>query len=223
MTQSRASRAFYIAVIVSAVLPFVPFARVLLWPFDYLNTHLHELCHALAALATGGVVGEIKVFADTSGVTYTSGGIQPVIQMAGYLGASLFGAFMVQFAVMVKAAKTWLRVLGVAILLSNILLVRGDIVGWPMGISGKLQGDNLLFAAQFLAVQQCLNSLKALRDLLAVSGAGTMASDAQNLANDTHIPAIFWALLWTGVSVFGIVMAMIKVGRRKSTGKTMMS
>lgn len=222
MTSRSSAKAFYAAVFASAVLPFVPVLRFGLLPFDYLNTHLHELFHALTALVTGGFVDHIEVFSNGSGVTLTKGGIVPAIYMAGYLGASLFGSAMVQSCNSEKAARIWLRILGFLVLGSNILWVRGDLVGWSLGLAwpvvilflaGRLKGDNLLIAAQFFAVQQCLNSLKALRDLLILSGTDT-PTDANLLAQSTHIPGIIWALLWTGVSLFGIAMAMMKIHRQ---------
>ena len=221
MGKNPASRAFFIAVALSIVLPFVPILKWGLLPFDLLNTHLHEMFHALAAIFTGGQVDHIEVYRTGEGVTLTRGGIAPIIQMAGYLGASLFGAAMVMFSRNDRTSMIWLRILGGMTLASTILWVRGDVVGFTLGVawpiviffaSSRVKGDGLIFVAQFLAVQQCLNSVKSLRDLVFLSGSG-VPTDAQNLANDTHIPAIVWAVLWFAVSLFGIVMAMIRINK----------
>ncbi len=228
MSQRRAANAFYLAVVLSAILPFVPILRFLLLPFDYLNTHLHEMGHAIVAILTGGHVERIEVYASAAGVTLSRGGIPAAILMSGYLGASLFGSAMVQSSNTEKASRIWLRVLGILVLISNIIWVRGDIVGWTIGLAwpvvilflaARLKGDQVLFAAQFFGVQQCLNAIKSLRDLILLSGS-TTSTDAQLLANDTHIPAIVWALIWTGVSLFGIISAMVKIGRQPSSPRS---
>lgn len=227
MNKNPAAKAFLIAVILSVVLPFIPILRWGLLPFDYLNTHLHELFHALAGILTGGTVDHIEVFATSAGVTYTRGGWNPIIQMSGYLGASLFGSFMVQSCHNEKKSQLWMRILGIMVLVSNVLFVRGDAVGWTVGLAwpviilylaNKLKGEHLLFAAQFFAVQQCLNSIKSLRDLLLLANTD-ITTDAQLLARDTHVPAIAWAILWTIASVFGIILATLRIYRGTGTPK----
>ena len=221
MGKNPASKAFFIAIVLSIVLPFIPILKWGLLPFDYLNTHLHEMFHAIAAVITGGQVDHIEVFKNGEGVTLTRGGLAPLIQMSGYLGASMFGAVMVMGSRTEKSSMVWLRTLASLVLVSSTIWVRGDYVGWPLGFawpiviifaSSRLKGESLIFAAQFLAVQQCLNSIKSLRDLIFVTGSGGL-TDAQNLANDTHIPAMFWAVIWMFVGVFGIVMAMVKINK----------
>jgi hypothetical protein len=219
--KSRASKAFFLSVALSIVLPFIPFLKWGLLPFDLLNTHLHELFHALATIVSGGQVERIEVYSTGAGVTLSRGGFVPLILMSGYLGASLFGASMVMACRSERASMIWLRILGGMVLGSNILWVRGDIVGFALGVawpiviffcSSRLKGESLLFAAQFLAVQQCLNSVKSLRDLVLLSGS-EITTDAQMLANETHIPSIVWASIWMIVSLVGIGVAMVKINK----------
>ena len=47
----------------------VPVLGYLMLPIEYLNTHIHELFHAIAAVGTGGRADKILVFPDASGVT----------------------------------------------------------------------------------------------------------------------------------------------------------
>jgi hypothetical protein len=147
-----ASKAFFIAVTISVILPFVPLARYVLLPFTYLNTHLHEIFHALAAVATGGSVANIQVFANGEGVTRTYGGFGPIISSAGYVGASLFGSIMIIGASKANNARTWLRLLGMILLVVNVVWVRGDWVGWITGfvwaggliaLAGKIPKENV--------------------------------------------------------------------------------
>ena len=219
--KTPASKALLIAIGLSIILPFIPVLKWGLLPFDLLNTHIHEMFHAIAAVISGGEVDHIEVFKSGEGLTFTRGGLSPLIQMSGYLGASLFGALMVMMSHTEKSSMIWLRILGGLVLVSSTIWVRADFVGWTLGfawpiviffLSSRLKGHSLIFAAQFLAVQQCLNSIKSLRDLVMASELGRM-TDAQNLANDTHIPAIFWALSWMIIGVFGIGLAIHKINK----------
>jgi len=79
------------ATALALALQWVPILRPLSLPFIYLNTHLHELMHAIATVLTGGMAGRIEVYADGSGVTLSAGGFMPIIASAGYMGSMLAG------------------------------------------------------------------------------------------------------------------------------------
>ncbi len=60
-------------------------------PLDLYLVAWHESMHAVGAWLTGGSVHSIEVRA-RDGVTWTSGGLFPLVSMAGYLGTSVWGA-----------------------------------------------------------------------------------------------------------------------------------
>jgi hypothetical protein len=221
----RATDAFWIAVAASFVLPLIPFLKYILLPFDYLNTHFHEMFHAIACVMTGGRVDSIKVFINSEGVTTTIGGFGPFISMAGYLGASLLGAFIVKSAHNEANSRKWLKSLAVVLLVVQVIWVRGtnldSLFGWTIGFiwgfvlllaANKLNGRTVILAAQFVGIQQCLNSIKSLRDLVILSGTNS-STDAHNMQQMTGIPAIVWALIWLVVGLFGVGMAAVTLNR----------
>lgn len=202
--------AFGVACVVSVVLWFLPFLRWVTVPLQYLNTHIHEAWHALAAVATGGQVAHIEVHANGNGETYTMGGSNFLISSAGYIGAALVGALVIALARTPKTARTALIVLSVVMAYSLLVWVRRDIFGMATGLAWiaalwglafYLDDEKKLFAAQFLGVQQCLNSIQSLFFLVQISGFGVKESDAGNMAKLTHVPAIVWSVLWCGVSL----------------------
>ena len=67
----------------------------LVYPLKVLTVMLHEMCHALATLATGGQVLEIKTRWDESGHTLSRGGWAWLIYPAGYLGTALLGSIAI--------------------------------------------------------------------------------------------------------------------------------
>lgn len=186
----------------------VPVVGLVLLPLQYLNTHAHEFFHAVAALGTGGGVQHIMVNADGSGVTNIGGGSVLVVASAGYLGTAILGGILLAAGRTDHGARNCLWALAGLLALSMVVWVRGDLVGvlsglvWIaiLGVAAKnLKGDALHFALAFLGVQIGLQSLQSLLVLLNISTFTNVQSDAAILQNVTGIPALFWALLWTGL------------------------
>lgn len=194
-----------------------PLGRFLVLPLVYLNTHIHEICHALSAYATGGSASTIHVYADGSGVAGLLGGIPVVTASAGYVGAAVIGALIILFARTPTAARRTLATLGALVAISLLIWVRGDIVGvgtgiaWAVGLiilAGTLSDNMARFAAQFLGVQQCLTSIQALLTLLKLSSHPEAVSDAQILQQQSGISSVFWALIWAVFSLVAVGWAL---------------
>jgi hypothetical protein len=195
----------------------VPGLTWVLMPLQYLNTHLHEFSHAFAAIITGGMVDHIQVSVDGSGLTYNAGGIQPIIASAGYVGAACIGAAMVALATNPAGAKLALRSISAILVVSLVLWVRGDWMGflsavlwapalWILG--GKLNGPARMFTAQFLGLAQCLTSVQAFLILLRYSAISTQDTDAKIMESLTGVPGILWASLWFAISLVLMGMAL---------------
>lgn len=212
------------AAIASVVVAVVPVLQSALLPLIYLNTHVHEQCHALATVGTGGQVEGMKVFANGSGVTPALGGSVPLLASAGYLGASLVGMTMLMTARTEKGARITLWTMAAILSLGMIAWLRGDAIGvasgifWIvalMGIARYAKGMTLLTLAQFIGVQQCLNSINSVFELLQISVRTEMHSDAKIMEAHFGLPAMFWAGMWCLISV-----ALLMLGLRKAWWST---
>lgn len=211
--------ALLLAAAVSVLAFFVPILDTLLLPLRYLNTHLHELSHALVAIGTGGSPQLIRVNADGSGVTPTFGGILTLEASAGYLGAAAWGAAIV-FAMRSERGARWaLGLTGGLLAMSMVVFVRGDRVGIVSGLAWTvallaaargLRGSALQFAAGLIGLQQGLNALRSLSDLFQITAQSEAHSDAQLMASATLVPAIVWASLW---GVCGLALVAFTVRR----------
>ncbi|MCU0315011.1 MAG: M50 family metallopeptidase, partial [Fimbriimonadaceae bacterium] len=202
---------------VSLLFILVPVLRPFALPLIYLNTHLHELAHALAALGTGGRVDHIAVFANGSGVALTLGGIDWIIASAGYPGTALIGAALILAGGSEKVAKGALIGLGSAMALSLVLFVRGDWVGiltalvWIvllLGLGAILKGPVLIFVIQFLGLQLALTSFESIAYLVQISALTETRSDAMNMEKMTRIPAVVWSVLWAFLSLAVVAMSL---------------
>lgn len=209
--------ALLLAAAVSLLAFLVPPVGALLLPLRYLNTHLHELGHALVALGTGGSVQHILVFGDGSGVTPVAGGFLPLVASAGYLGAAAAGAAIVLAMRTERGARWALGVTGFALAGSMVLFVRGDLTGVVSGIawaaalvaaSRTLRGSALQFVAGLVGLQQGLNALRSLSDLLQITALSERQSDAALMQSATLVPAVVWAALWglCGLAVAGFTL-----------------
>jgi hypothetical protein len=223
MNQDRDSVTYLIgASVISIVLSFIPLAGLLVYPFKIFVTFIHEGGHALATLGTLGSVERIVINPDTSGVTLSFGGMPIIISSAGYLTSTLFGAALLLICRNGKNAKAALGVSAALVLGLTLVFVKG-LFGLIVGI--VLTAGLIFFAAasnpkvahfflSFLAVQCCLNALYDLKTLFLLSAITNQANDAVNMQRLTLIPAMVWALLWLGLSLAVLWMALRTYFRR---------
>lgn len=191
----------------------LPMTRPFMMPVVVLNTHLHELAHALAGIGTGGRVSSIQVFADGSGLAHIYGGQPLVVAQAGYVGAAMIGGLLIAASREIHSAQIALRSLAVLMAFSMVLFVRGDLIGLVSGwlwtlllflLAWRLEGPAAAFTAAFLGLQQALTSVYALLTLLELSVATERMSDAQIMEQLTGLPSMLWALGWTVVSAVAV-------------------
>jgi Peptidase M50B-like len=232
-----------IAATISVVLWFIPFAEFLTYPFRIFVTFIHEGGHALAALITGNSVASLSVATNASGETYTTqGGLisQVFISSAGYLGSMAFGALLL--ILIRKAVAARIVLLGCGILVFALTMIYGlfkpmfSMNAWsgiPFTLfAGLFITASLILIARFatakvatffvsfLAVQCVLNALFDLKTVFFLSNpfGPTVPTDAVNMANATHIPAIIWTVIWIGLAlgILWFAMRMYVAGRDKS-------
>jgi hypothetical protein len=229
-----------VAATISVVLWFVPYAEFLTYPFRIFVTFIHEGGHALAALLTGNSVASLSVATNASGETYTSqGGLisQVLISSAGYIGSMAFGALLL--VLIRKAVKARIILLCCAALIFGLTMIYGFIkpIFWMNAWSGipftLLAGTVIsvglvliarfasarvaTFFVSFLAVQCVLNALFDLKTVFFLSSpfGPTIPTDALNMARATHVPAIFWTVIWIGLAlgILWFVMRLYVAGR----------
>lgn len=209
------------AAVLVLVLWQVPGAALLFYPFKLFVTFVHEACHGMAAVLTGGWWQNFQVFPDGSGVAWTAGGFRPLVISAGYLGSSVFGALMLIAAARPGAARPVL--LTVAALLAVITAVYGSccfglvsglaLAAGLAGLAWLSRGPAASLLLAFLAVLNSLYALTDLQTLIVLSSSaryGGIPSDAQNMAQLTGrlVPAVIWAVLWAlmALAILGLTL-----------------
>ncbi len=216
-------RTLLIATFVAIVLSFVPYANIVLYPFRLFVTFIHEGGHALAALLTGNSVTSLVIAPNGSGeVMATQAGLGDglLISSAGYLGATAYGALLL-FLLRHKVAERAVLISTAAFI--GLMTVRFGYANiftlfWGLTLSGALilaakhaGAKAANFGLSFVAVQCVLNALFDLRTLLNLSAPTGIPvhTDAMNMAQATGIPALVWAALWIGISLFVLRWALL--------------
>ncbi|MCR2803360.1 M50 family metallopeptidase [Paenibacillus soyae] len=203
---------------------FVPFSAF----FRNVNTLVHELSHAAAALLLQGKVMEIHLYADQSGVTLTrfsEGWMLIPIGLAGYAGASLFAALLFDLYRR-ERLRTGLSFIVIMAVLALVLFVRnGYGIAWCAGFSVVTaliaflaprwlqKGYYLLIA--FLCLVESVVSAFVILYLSFTSPA--QAGDAASLSQTTMLPAAVWGLMFAIFSVWCARIALSRLlgGRRR--------
>ena len=201
-------------------LPIAIGASLLLWLspyslwFDQLFlTFVHEACHGLAAILTGGELHSFVVHADTSGMALTRGGFRPFILLAGYAGSALVGGALLVAARVHGLEKAICWAIAAFFGAFTLLFVR-NLFGFGVGVAITAffftvarRGDSwqLALLLSFLAVQCILNAFKDLLSLWLLSGRGTV-TDAHLMSQEFTrglVPPWIFAL---GISVATLLM-----------------
>lgn len=221
---NQSDRALLFSLLASLALHFIPGVRWVTYPLRLLVTFIHEGFHAFATLVTGGSVHAINIEPGGSGVTLSTGGFNPVIASAGYLGATLYGAFILW---MLRKGAHGSRLLGLTAILVGLATVGGIlhpftllsgllITAALMGLATKLPRQAANWAASFVGAQFAMNALIDLNTLWLLSVSGTTPTDAQNMFKMTMIPAGFWATLWFGMSLWILWRMVIRPAVKSS-------
>lgn len=215
---------------------FLPVLNYLFYPLQLFATFIHEGSHVLAALLTGSSVKSLAISPDTSGVVWSQPNgwfAQLAISSAGYLGTTIFGTLLLiwmRYGLSPRIALYFAAgFVGVMTLVFGFLVPVFNIFSTSVTFgnlaftvfSGAVLTAGLFaiarfaelkwanFALAFLAVQCLLNAVFHLKDLFFISTLSDAPTDAANMSAATGIPAIFWVLLWIGLSVL-----IISVGLR---------
>jgi hypothetical protein len=223
---------FYVivAAILAVVLSHLPFINAVVYPFKLFATFVHEWCHALVAIATGGQVLALQINpSDFSGETLTSGGWLLPIFSAGYTGAAIVGALLL--LIPTRFANRTLLAVGATSLLMPFIgaLLFGTNFTVDTWIWAAIFGSVTLLVGwrgaprvarifqQFVAVELCFTSLDSLRQLAWLSAnSPNTRTDAYNAQHylALHLPEMFWSIVWALIALTAIAFAVRQVVRR---------
>lgn len=176
-------------------------------PLKILVVLLHEISHGLAAVLTGGEISHIEVNANQGGVAYTRGGSRFAILSAGYLGSMFWGGVIVLLAARTRYDRAMSIGIGLAVGIITLLFIRswfgfGFAIFFSIAMVAagwKLSHDANELILKTIGVTSLLYApLDIFDDVIARTGIG---SDADKLAELTHLPSVLWGTIWIALSL----------------------
>jgi hypothetical protein len=209
---------------ITVVISFIPIVKYVLYPFKLFSTFVHESCHGLAAIATGGKWLRFTVGADGSGLAWTAGGWRSVIIPAGYLGCALLGGILLKLgAHKTNVANVILTIMGIALVTITLIFARNTVAiivgigfGLFLGIVGlKMKGFFPALLLNYLAVNLSLNALLDVKTLFLHTAANAGRNDAVAMHNEIWgIGGMTWAIIFVLSSIlitYGFLRSALKV------------
>jgi hypothetical protein len=166
-----ARRTLIFAVVAAWLLEhFVPFGRLVLYPFTLLATWVHETGHGLAAIATGGRFDKLVIYADASG--YASAAVVPgwreaVMAAGGLWAPPIVGAALLILSRGARRTRVTLLALALAMLTTLAFWVRSPagFVAVPLTaaliafVAWRGSDRERVWFSQFIAVTLALDTL----------------------------------------------------------------
>jgi len=223
LTRGRSLTIMFVAVAVVWALWNIDALSPIAYPFRLFVTYVHEAGHSIMAILTGGKVIGFTVSSDGSGLATTAGGNRPLILMAGYLGAALFGAALFYIVNVYHRSKTISVIIGFGIVMFTVMYARPDDTMMPIALFvGMFAGVMLVsiglrapadvnqFVLNIFALMTALNAVFDIFYLTRINSITGNVCDTRTLLNDAAafscevapaIPPTVWALLWAGIAL----------------------
>jgi hypothetical protein len=179
------------------------------YPLKIFVVLLHEWSHAVALLATGGVLERIVLDPYQGGATFGRGGSAFLTLSAGYLGSLAWGGLMVLGAQARRLRPEILNgVVGGSVMALSVLYVRS-----PFGLGfGLLFGGALMVTSRYvpsiwnrrilltLGLTSCLYAILDIKS--DVLDRPELRSDARMLAELTGVPTLVRGGVWIVLALF---------------------
>ena len=189
-----------------------------IYPLKIFVVLLHELSHALAVVATGGMLARITLDPYQGGATYFSGGNAFLALSAGYLGSLFWGGLMFLGARNERVRTDWVNgAIGAAVILLTVFFIRsgfgivfGIFFGMAMIAASKRVGET--WNRRLLLTLGLTSALYAILDIKSdVLDRPELESDAHMLAELTGIgTTTMWGVLWIAIALSFVTWLMLR-------------
>ena len=178
------------------------------YPLKIFVVLLHEISHALVAVATGGTIERIVLDPDQGGACYCPGGNAFATLSAGYLGSLAWGGLLVTAAQAKRVNSRWVTgITGVLVLALTLAYVRNTFglgFGVAFGLAlvigamklGRAINQGILIT---LGLTSCLYAILDIKS--DVLDRPELQSDAAMLGDLTGIHTVVWGGLWITVAI----------------------
>jgi len=178
------------------------------YPLKVFVVLLHEISHAIVAVATGGTIERIVLDPNQGGACYCPGGNAFLTLSAGYLGSLAWGGLLIAAGQSKRLRSSWVTgavgLLVVGLTLAYVRSTFGFGFGLAFGLALVIGAAKLSAAANqrvllTLGLTSCLYAILDIKsDIL---DRPELRSDAAMLSEITGIPTVVWGGLWITLAV----------------------
>ena len=178
------------------------------YPLKVFVVLLHEISHAIVAVATGGTIERIVLDPNQGGACYCPGGNAFATLSAGYLGSLVWGGLLVTAGQAKRINSRWVTgaagILVIALTLAYVRSTFGFGFGLAFGLALVIGAAKLSAAVNqrvllTLGLTSCLYAILDIKsDIL---DRPELQSDAAMLADLTGIHTVVWGSLWITIAV----------------------
>ena len=178
------------------------------YPLKVFVVLLHEISHAMVAVATGGTIERIVLDPNQGGACYCPGGNAFLTLSAGYLGSLAWGGLLISAGQSKRLRSSWVTgavgLLVVGLTLAYVRSTFGFGFGLAFGLALVIGAAKLSAAANqgvllTLGLTSCLYAILDIKsDIL---DRPELRSDAAMLGEITGIHTVVWGSLWITVAV----------------------
>ena len=178
------------------------------YPLKVFVVLLHEISHAIVAVATGGTIERIVLDPNQGGACYCPGGNAFLTLSAGYLGSLAWGGLLISAGQSKRLRSSWVTgavgLLVVGLTLAYVRSTFGFGFGLAFGLALVIGAAKLSAAANqrvllTLGLTSCLSAILDIKsDIL---DRPELRSDAAMLGEITGIHTVVWGGLWITVAV----------------------
>ena len=180
----------------------------IVYPLKVFVVLLHEISHAIVAVATGGTLARIVLDPNQGGACYCPGGNAFLTLSAGYLGSLAWGGLLIAAGQAQRINSRWVTggagLLVMGLTLAYVRSAFGFGFGLAFGLALVIGAIKLSAAANqrvllTLGLTSCLYAILDIKsDIL---DRPELQSDAAMLGDVTGMHTIVWGGLWITVAV----------------------
>jgi len=180
----------------------------IVYPLKIFVVLLHEMSHAVVAVATGGTIEQITLDPRQGGACSCPGGSALLTLSAGYLGSLLWGGLMFSAARADWVRTDWVNgFIGAVVIALTVLFIRsgfGIVFGTAFGLAMIVTSKKASTGVNrgLLLTLGLTSALYAILDIKSdILDRPELRSDARMLAEITGVPTIVWGIAWIALAI----------------------
>lgn len=196
------------------IFSFVFWDTKFVYPIKLFVVLLHEQCHALAAILTGGSIESMNIGFDLGGTCQASGGNAIVIASAGYLGSLVLGLLFFLSPNNIKIGRWIVLSLSLLIFIFTLITIKSIVfilivallVGILVAASFYMSVPIVSILIRAFGLLSAIYVLFDIKDDLLQTQ--NVITDASIVSNLTGIPDVAYGLIWLVISLIFLVLAV---------------